>query len=127
MIRVPSNCQSGPASALICENRLWSGPGGVIGRSSGRWASVRSDACSTFAPAQLVKEIALHAFDSPSTANQVRPANEPTTLLHYNRQGPHRALHLRPPRADAPVPEPIRGIRRRPILGGLINHYEAAA
>ena len=45
-----------------------------------------------------------------------------------HRQRPHRALHLRPPRPDAPVPEPIRGrIRRRPILGGLINQYEAAA
>ena len=31
-------------------------------------------------------------------------------------------------RPDAPVREPIRGrIRRRPILGGLINEYEAAA
>jgi hypothetical protein len=29
---------------------------------------------------------------------------------------------------DTPVPEPNRtGIRRRPILGGLINEYEAAA
>jgi putative transposase len=48
--------------------------------------------------------------------------------LHYNRQRPHRSLELRPPRPDATVPEPIRGrIRRRPILGGLINCYEAAA
>ena len=48
--------------------------------------------------------------------------------VHYNRQRPHRSLKLRPPRPDAPVPEPIRGrIRRRPILGGLINEYEAAA
>jgi putative transposase len=48
--------------------------------------------------------------------------------LHYNRQRPHRALQLRPPRPDAAVPEPVRGrIRRRPVLGGLINHYEAAA
>jgi putative transposase len=40
---------------------------------------------------------------------------------------PHRSLKLRPPRPNAPVPEPIRGrIRRRPILGGLINQYEAA-
>jgi len=32
------------------------------------------------------------------------------------------------PRPDAPVPELIRGrIRRRPILGGLINEYKAAA
>src|SRR3954453_15546331 len=47
---------------------------------------------------------------------------------HYNRQRPHRALQLLPPRPQAPVPEPIHGrIRRRPILGGLINHYEPAA
>jgi putative transposase len=47
---------------------------------------------------------------------------------HYNGRRPHRSLELRPPRPDAPVPEPIRGrIRRRPILGGLINEYEAAA
>jgi hypothetical protein len=47
---------------------------------------------------------------------------------HYNMQRPHRALQLRPPRLGAPVPEPIHGrIRRQPILGGLINQYEAAA
>jgi hypothetical protein len=47
---------------------------------------------------------------------------------HYNRQRPHRALQLRPPRSESPVPEPICGkIRRRPILGGLINQNEAAA
>ena len=47
---------------------------------------------------------------------------------HYNGRRPHRSLKLRPPRPDAPVREPIRGrIRRRPILGGLINQYEAAA
>jgi putative transposase len=48
--------------------------------------------------------------------------------VHYNRKRPHRSLELRPPRPDSPVPEPIRGkIWRRPILGGLINEYEAAA
>jgi len=48
--------------------------------------------------------------------------------VHYNRRRPHRSLQLRPPRPGAAVPEPIRGkIRRRPILGGLINEYEAAA
>jgi putative transposase len=47
---------------------------------------------------------------------------------HYNERRPHRALRLRPPRPDAPVPEPIRGrIQRRPILGGLITEYEVAA
>jgi transposase InsO family protein len=47
---------------------------------------------------------------------------------HYNAQRPHRALRLRPPRPTSPVPEPIHSrIRRRPILGGLINEYETAA
>ena len=50
------------------------------------------------------------------------------SAVHCNRQRPHRSLKLRPPHPDATVPEPIRGrIRRRPILGGLINEYEAAA
>jgi putative transposase len=44
--------------------------------------------------------------------------------LHYNRQRPHRALHMRPPRPQAPVPQPIYGrIRRRAVLGGLIHEY----
>jgi putative transposase len=41
---------------------------------------------------------------------------------------PHRALRLRPARPRSPVPEPVQGrIRRRPILGGLLNEYQAAA
>jgi putative transposase len=47
---------------------------------------------------------------------------------HYNARRPHRALQLRPPRPTPPVLAPAHGtIRRRPILGGLINEYEAAA
>ncbi len=48
--------------------------------------------------------------------------------VHYNTRRPHRALQLRPPR-----PQPFvadfrhRQIRRRPVLGGLINDYEPAA
>ena len=39
--------------------------------------------------------------------------------VHYNTQRPHRALQLRPPRPQSPVPEPVLGrIRRRPVLGG---------
>ena len=51
---------------------------------------------------------------------------------HYNTQRPHQALQLRPPRPDSPVPEPVPepvtgAIRRRPVPGGLVNEYEAAA
>jgi hypothetical protein len=31
-----------------------------------------------------------------------------TYAAHYNTQRPHRALQLRPPRPQSPVPEPIR-------------------
>jgi putative transposase len=47
---------------------------------------------------------------------------------HYDTRRPHRALQLRPRRPESPVPEPVYGrIRRRSVLGGLINQYEAAA
>jgi putative transposase len=51
-----------------------------------------------------------------------------TYAAHYNTQRPHRALQLRPPHPESAVPEPVQGrIRRRPILGGLINAYQPAA
>ena len=51
-----------------------------------------------------------------------------TYAAHYNTRRPHRALQLRPPRPTSPVPEPVHGrIRRRPILGGLLNEYEMVA
>jgi putative transposase len=46
----------------------------------------------------------------------------------YNARRPHRALQLRPPRPEQAVPDlGYERIRRRPILGGLINEYEPAA
>jgi hypothetical protein len=43
-------------------------------------------------------------------------------------QRPHRARQLRPPRPETPVSERVYGgIRRRAVLGGLINQYELAA
>jgi hypothetical protein len=46
----------------------------------------------------------------------------------YNGRRPHRALRLQPPRPDLLVPDlDCRRIRRRPVLGGLINEYERAA
>ncbi len=47
---------------------------------------------------------------------------------HYNGRRPHRSRELRPPRPDHPVADLSRErIRRRPVLGGLINEYERAA
>jgi putative transposase len=47
---------------------------------------------------------------------------------HYNTQRPHRALQLHPPRPESPTSESDHGrIRRRPVLGGLINEYRTAA
>jgi putative transposase len=47
---------------------------------------------------------------------------------HYNGWRPHRSRHLRPPRPDHPVADLSRErLKRRPVLGGLINQYERAA
>ncbi|MGW3613603.1 integrase core domain-containing protein [Micromonospora sp. NPDC005163] len=47
---------------------------------------------------------------------------------HYNGHRPHRALQLQPPRSDRPVVDLTHErIKRRPVLGGLINEYERAA
>jgi putative transposase len=51
---------------------------------------------------------------------------------HYNQHRPHRAQNLRPPAADETAPTVIADlaepkIRRRRVLGGLINEYQPAA
>ena len=47
---------------------------------------------------------------------------------HYNGRRPHRAFGLCPPRPDHPVANlSLERIKRRPVLGGLINEYERAA
>jgi putative transposase len=51
--------------------------------------------------------------------------------IHYNARRPHQSLDQRHPDADTAVPAPTidltgRRIKRSPILGGLINEYEAA-
>jgi putative transposase len=47
---------------------------------------------------------------------------------HYNGRRPHRSRQLRPPRPDHPVTDLFQEwIKRRPVLGGLINEYERAA
>ena len=47
---------------------------------------------------------------------------------HYNGRRPHRALQLQPPRPDHPVADLSQErVKRRPVLGGLLNEYERAA
>jgi hypothetical protein len=47
---------------------------------------------------------------------------------HYNGRRPHRSRQLRPPRPDHPIADLFqRRIKRRPVLGGLLNEYERAA
>jgi transposase InsO family protein len=47
---------------------------------------------------------------------------------HYNGRRPHRSRQLRPPRPGHPAAGLSQEhIKRRPILGGLINEYERAA
>ena len=47
---------------------------------------------------------------------------------HYNGRRPRRSRALRPPRPGHPIGDlSQQRIRRRPVLGGLINQYEPAA
>jgi len=47
---------------------------------------------------------------------------------HYNGRRPHRALQLHPPRPDHPVADLSQErVKRRPVLGGLLNEYERTA
>jgi putative transposase len=47
---------------------------------------------------------------------------------HYNGRRPHRSRQLSPPRPDHPTADlSHKRIKRRPVLGGLINEYERAA
>jgi putative transposase len=50
-------------------------------------------------------------------------------IRHDNQERPHQAQNLSPPRPPSTVIDLYeqRRIRRRPILGGLINEYERAA
>jgi putative transposase len=49
-------------------------------------------------------------------------------VRHYNGRRPHRARELRPPQPDHPIANlNHERIKRRPVLGGLINEYERAA
>ncbi|WP_093277976.1 integrase core domain-containing protein [Saccharopolyspora shandongensis] len=49
-------------------------------------------------------------------------------VQHYNGRRPHRARELRPPRPSHPVADlGHERIKRRPVLGGLINEYERIA
>ena len=46
---------------------------------------------------------------------------------HYNGRRPHRSRQLHPPRPDYPVADLAKErIKRRPVLGGLLNEYERA-
>ena len=47
---------------------------------------------------------------------------------HYNRRRPHRALQLQPPRPHHPVAHLSQErVKRRAVLGGLLNEYERTA
>jgi putative transposase len=49
-------------------------------------------------------------------------------LTHYNQHRPHQSLRQQPPRPRPPTPAPSGWrVRRRPVLGGLINEYDRAA
>ncbi|MBN1170584.1 MAG: transposase [Micromonosporaceae bacterium] len=46
---------------------------------------------------------------------------------HYNGWRPHRSLKLQPPCSQRPIADLTHErIKRRPVLGGLLNEYDRA-
>ena len=55
-------------------------------------------------------------------------SSSPNIPGSYNGQRPHGSRELRPPRPDHPIADlSQKRIKRRPILGGLLNEYQRAA
>jgi len=51
-----------------------------------------------------------------------------TYARHYNGHRPHQSRHQRPPHCGEPVVVPFAAsVKRRKVLGGLINEYSRAA
>lgn len=49
-------------------------------------------------------------------------------VAHYNGHCPHQSRRQRPPDQDGPVLAPLDApVRRRKVLGGVINEYHRAA
>jgi putative transposase len=68
------------------------------------------------------------AFDAVLADAGIEAVKIPPRSPRANGRRPHRSRQLRPPRPDHPVADlsPER-IKRRTILGGLINEYQRAA
>jgi putative transposase len=65
---------------------------------------------------------------SPPLADQLRSRSLMSSTEYYNRERPHRALALHPPKAAPATTRPSSGrIERHDLLGGLIHEYHRAA
>ncbi len=112
----------------------YSGPFDEVFRSGGIWivkTPVRAPKANAIAE-RFVRTVRSECLDWLLILNRRHLEHVLRVYVdHYNRQRPHRSLHLKAPMADGPAPErrsSPSGIRRRDRLGGLIHeYYEAAA
>jgi hypothetical protein len=75
------------------------------------------------------RRIHLAGHGSDTDLQRTTPAQSDGRIYPaLQRRRPHRALQLQPPRPDHPVADLSQErVKRRPVLGGLLNDYERAA
>jgi len=92
-------------------------------------AAEQHDEQAEYPAGQHVDDLEQHPGSQPSPRPACRRRCRSTTQIEYSSgTRPHRSLQLRPPRPDHPVVGlSHERIKRRPVLGGLINEYEQTA
>ena len=115
-----------PALQPLMSESVLAGP--ALGRAGSGAALRRPTGTRSPYTARLLAEVA-----RPTAYPQVVGERHLATVLaeytsHYNDHRPHRSLGQRPPNPPPPVVDLAAArIKRRPILGGLINEYSQAA
>jgi putative transposase len=123
--------ESGARFLIRDRDSKYSGPFDEVFRSEGIRivkTPVRAPQANAIAE-RFVRTVRSECLDWPLILNRRHLEHVLRVFVdHYNRQRPHRALDLRPPRTDSEQePSGSCAIHRRDRLGDLIHEYYRAA